>query len=133
MPRYTVDQLIASVPDTGGIYSAIAQNAGCSWHTVDTRAKASSRLRQAIEEERQRVLDWAESVIVSSIIDDRDVSVAKWFLRLKGRERGYMEHVAQELTGKDGGPVALVIVERIIDGGTIAGNDRPTPDTEGVS
>ena len=55
-----------------------------------------------------KVLDAAESVVIKKITEE-DEQTAKWYLKMKGGKRGYVQQRRHELTGKDEGPIEHVV------------------------
>ena len=111
--HYTAQQFISAIPGSGGIKTTIAKRVGCAWNTVDKYVKTYPTVAQAYANECEKVLDAAESVIVGDIVDGKEVQTAKWYLTMKGAERGYAPKQKLEHTGKDGGPLTFkeVIIE----------------------
>jgi hypothetical protein len=95
-----------AIPGTGGIISAIARKVGCDWHTAKKYIEAHASVKAVYDAECERVLDLAETVIIQSVIDDKDVQTAKWYLTLKGRDRGYSERREVDVTS-GGQPIVL--------------------------
>lgn len=104
---YTTDQFILAIPGTGGIISAIARKVGCGWHTAARYIEQHATVKQAYDDECERVLDLAETKTIKAI-EDGDMQMVRYYLSTKGRKRGYVER--QEVTGGDGGPVTLRVV-----------------------
>jgi len=126
--RYKAQQFIDAMPRSGAIVSSIAKAVGCTWHTARKYIDNYPTVREAYEAERERILDIAENVIIGNImasnrkqaeavkdgpdgkpgepvvVDSADV---RWYLSMKGRERGYVKSEAHEVSGKNGGPVII--------------------------
>lgn len=98
----TPEQAIAAIAGTGGIKANIATRLGVSRWTFDNYLKKWASVRLAYDEECERVTDRAETVLIQAI-NEGDVDSAKWYLKHKGKARGYTERV--EMTGENGGPV----------------------------
>jgi hypothetical protein len=130
--KLSTQQVIEAIKGTGGIVSVIARKLAVDWETIRAMIDRHPSVKAAFEAERESVLDLSESVLMQNIRlaqraqlpqrDDAgnevyplpvDTSDAKWMLSKRGKHRGYGERV--EVTGADGGPVQLQIVERIID------------------
>ena len=94
--NYTAAQFIAAIPGTGGIISTVASRVGCEWHTAKRYITGYATVAQAYADECAKVTDLAESVIIGSI-KDKDVQTAKWYLTMKGRERGYVQSERHEV------------------------------------
>jgi hypothetical protein len=108
--HYKAKDFIDVIPGTGGIISTIAKRVGCSWHTAKKYIDTYPTIKVVYDAECEAVLDAAESVILGDI-QDKDVQTAKWYLTMKGGDRGYAPKTKQEVTGKDGGPIAIFDVE----------------------
>ena len=130
--RYKAQQFIDAMPRSGAIVSSIAKAVGCTWHTARKYIDGYPTVREAYEAEAERILDIAENVIIGNImasnrkqaeamkdgpdgkpgepivVDSADV---RWYLSMKGRERGYVKTEARENTGRDGGPMEITNVE----------------------
>ena len=107
MNSYKASDFIAAIPDTGGIISAIARKVGCDWHTAKKYIDVYPTVKAAYDAECERVLDLAETVIIEDIVKQRDTQTAKWYLTMKGRERGYAQTQRQEVEIHE--PVQFVI------------------------
>ena len=90
--RFTVDQFIAAIVDSGGIISTIAKRVGCSWHWAKRFIDNHPSLLEAYNDETEKVLDVAESVLIKSI-QNGDTQDAKWLLSKKGKKRGYIDSI----------------------------------------
>lgn len=104
--NYTAAQFIEVIPGTGGIISTIASRVGCEWHTAKRYIDKYATVQAAYKDECAKVVDLAESVVIGSI-KEKDVSTAKWYLTMKGSERGYMQTQRQEVSGPDGGKIII--------------------------
>ena len=112
--HYKAEQFINAIPGSGGIITTIAKRAGCDWHTADKYIAKYATVAQAYADECAKVLDAAESVIVGDIVENKEVQTAKWYLTMKGGDRGYAPKQKLEHTGKDGGPLEMHTVNTII-------------------
>lgn len=107
--QYKAQQFIDAIPGTGGIVSKIAAKVGCSWHTARKYIDNYPTIKQAYDDECEKVLDAAESVIIKKITEE-DEQTAKWYLTMKGRQRGYAKTDRQELYGADGEPLSITLI-----------------------
>lgn len=73
-----------------GNVSAIARALGVRRSTVYARIAESPDLRGLIEDEREKLLDIAESVLANKVMAG-DNDMLKFFLRTQGKKRGYSE------------------------------------------
>ncbi len=88
---YNVQQFIDAIPGSGGIISVIARRVGCGWHAAHRYVTQYPTVAAAYNDEVESTLDMAESVVLESIRENRDVTTAKWYLVTKGKSRGYTE------------------------------------------
>ena len=109
MARKTNDAILEAIKDSGGIMSTIARRLGVTWHTADTWVKQYDETKQALQDEREAILDLAESTLFRNIKDGNSQD-AKWLLSTMGKNRGYNER--QEITGVDGGPIDVNAIIR---------------------
>jgi len=94
--KASVRKILNAIPGTGGLISAIAAKLKVHYHTVLNYEKKYEMVRQAIEEEKEKILDKAESNLFIKI-KEGDEDTSKWFLARKGRDRGYSEKTSQEV------------------------------------
>lgn len=97
--EYTEAQVCEAVRGSLGIMSTVAKNLNCTWGTARTYIEKYPEAKQLWEDEKERVLDLAESKVFKSINLD-DVGAAKWLLSNRGRDRGYGETLKVEQSGK---------------------------------
>jgi len=96
--QYTVKQFADAIPGSGGIISTIARRVGCEWATADKWCKESPTLARMLQDERESILDLAESVLFKNIREG-DTSDAKWLLARMGKQRGYADKQEIEHSG----------------------------------
>ena len=103
--HHTAKEFIRAIEGTGGIITDIATNVGCCWNTAKKYITEYATVRAAYEQECEAVLDSAETVIVNDIRNAKDVQTSKWFLTMKGADRGYAPTQRQQISGPDGDPI----------------------------
>lgn len=96
---YTDAQIINAIRGSRGIVSAAAASLGCSRQTIHSRINSSEEVRQAYEEEREDAIDHVEGKLFQKI-DDGDFGAIKFFLRSRGKERGYGLNQQVEASGE---------------------------------
>ena len=107
--NYKAQDFIDAIPGSGGIISTIAQRVGCAWHTAKTYIADFPTVARVYQDECEKVTDLAESTIIRAI-KDGDTHTAKWYLTMKGRERGYAKTERHEVGDTNGDPLQFVIV-----------------------
>jgi len=103
--------VIEAIKGTAGIVSTIAKRLGVEWHTANDRIQKYPEALKAFQDEREGILDMAEATILTAI-KQGDAGSAKWLLSTLARSRGFGDKV--EVSGKDGGPVEISIIKRVI-------------------
>ena len=78
--------------------AAIERNIG--WTCTKEYTEKWAETREAMEAERQTTLDVAEGTIVKEIYNN-NAEMAKWYLKMKGKDRGYVETQEIQMANKD--------------------------------
>ena len=105
--RYTQAQVISALRDTKGMVYLAAKKLGCEAQTIYNYRDRYPAVRAEMEQQDGEVDDAAEMKLYQAIIAGEPWAV-QFRLRTKGKGRGYVERVQQEVTGKDGGPLEYV-------------------------
>ena len=95
MARKTDVAILEAIKGSGGIMSTIARKLGVTWHTADSWIRESEELMGALKDEKETILDMAESTLLNKI-KEGDEQSAKWYLSKIGKLRGYGDSVAIE-------------------------------------
>jgi transposase-like protein len=95
MSKKTDNAILEAIKDSGGIMSTIARKLGVTWHTADSWFRESGELMEALKDEKETILDMAESTVLKRI-KEGDEQSAKWYLSKIGKLRGYGDSVAIE-------------------------------------
>jgi len=103
---------------TGGFTTYAAKRLGVTYQAIHARIKRSPYLQRTLIEIRESYLDLTEHALIKKIKSD-DLGAICFFLKCKGKERGYVERHELEHTGKDGGAInqklEIVFVEANAD------------------
>ena len=97
--KHTIEEVLAAIQGSFGIKHRIAQKLNVHRNTVDLYLKRWEGAREAYHNEVNTVGDMAESVIIRSI-QKEEVETAKWYARMKLKDRGYTEAVDATSGGK---------------------------------
>jgi len=116
MINYTVEQILKAIKDSAGIVSVIAKRLDCQWHTCKKYIDSFDDTKQALQDEIEKNIDKAESVILSSL-NEGDIQTAKWYLQTIGKQRGYTEkqEIENNITIKEFPEIAKKIREIVSD------------------
>ena len=109
--KRTAEEVVAATEGSGGIKGVIAQRLKIHRHSVDNYLGRYASAMQAYENECQLIADLAESTVINDIRQHKNVETSKWYLRMKARDRGYVEKQQQEITGAAGGPIEVKAVD----------------------
>ena len=103
-PLFTEDQVADALRSTGGIRTNAALLLKCSPSTIKRYIDRSEALARIESEVVEHILDLAESKLVEAI-NDGNLTAIMFYLKTKGKHRGYTER--HQVEGKDGGPVEV--------------------------
>ncbi|HXG94128.1 MAG TPA: hypothetical protein VNN73_17425 [Blastocatellia bacterium] len=106
--KYTPDQVIEAIRKTKGLVTLAAKSLGCDPDTIRNYARRYKSVSAAIREQRESVTDIAEASLFTAIQQGCAWAVC-FYLKTQGRERGYVER--RELTGAEGAPIPIAIIE----------------------
>lgn len=125
-PKYPVKRIVEAVHKATGFTSKTAEILGCNPSTITRYIKRFPLVAQAVQDEREALLDDAEIVLRDKIREEHDLGAVTFYLTHLGKERGYVPR--SELTGKDGAPIALGLLA-IVKEITQEQQALPSPDT----
>lgn len=117
--------LIKALVKSGGTITEAAVKLNMSREALHRRIARSIKLQEAVHTIRESMLDLAESKLMSSIKNGEPWAVC-FYLKCQGKGRGYTER--SEVTGPNGGPIAVSPFERMSDDelrGIADGTDTP--------
>lgn len=97
-----VNRVIAMLRQCGGIKTVAAEKLNVSRSTLYLFLNDHPEIQEASADIEEELLDVAEDRVVIAIRSG-EMPTVRWYLELKGKERGYVRRV--ETTGKNGGPV----------------------------
>ena len=103
--RFEKNEVEKALTKSGTITGA-AQILQCQRSTIYNYIEKYPELENAIADAREKLLDLAETALMSNIQDKHPSSVF-FYLKTMGKERGYVERV--ENTGKDGKDIIPVL------------------------
>jgi hypothetical protein len=101
--------MITALKETKGMVYLAARQLGCSHQTVYNYIKRHPTVEEAWKAEHGTVGDNAELALYSAILKGEHWAVT-FYLRTKGKDRGYTERTEQEITGAGGGPIEQRLV-----------------------
>lgn len=105
------EKIEKAISGSMGIKTAVARRAGCSVGTIDNALQRWPELAKQLEEERESIIDLAESQLVRAV-NDGEMRAILFTLETLGRNRGWTKR--QEITGADGVPLLSPEVAEMI-------------------
>lgn len=107
----TIDQIEEALELSGGFVSEAATRLNVTASNIYDRIKKSKRLQQAKQQIDAQYLDLAESKLINKIKNE-DLGAICFYLKCKGKERGYIEKQQVDNTSSDGSmtPQQIVIL-----------------------
>ena len=108
------ENLLKNLEKSLGVVTTACKSAGCSRETFYKYCKDDEVFKVKVEDISNIALDFAESQLHKQILDG-STSATIFYLKTKGKQRGYIER--QEITGADGMPTnfKIEIIDRIGD------------------
>jgi hypothetical protein len=100
--KFTIDEIARALDECKGFITLAAKRLGCHYSTITTYIKKNPKLEIIVKNIQESHLDNAEFQLLKKI-NAGDLGAICFYLKCKGKHRGYMER--QEHTGKDGGPL----------------------------
>jgi hypothetical protein len=104
--KYSQKAVIEAIKSTHGLLVLAAERLGCSRQTIHNYARRYPAVQAAIDEERERILDLAESRLFEAVARG-EAWALQFLLRTLGRWRGYSDRV----DGAGGDMVVRVVYE----------------------
>lgn len=92
--KLTKKAIEKAIIGSSGLISTIAQKLKVSRATVRNYLKKYPELEILIQEEKENILDFAESKLIKKI-NDEDLGAIKYFLSTQGTGRGYRSNISQ--------------------------------------
>ena len=137
--KVTQEQVLEAIKGTQGLVSKIqkkleaATGETWSWETVERYIHKWETCEEAVKAEKEAMLDLAENNIFKALTQN-DLATSKWYLRMKGKERGYVE--TQEIHNVNADPLNvnlqgdLFSAEDLMQSGTVEVNGEENSSEE---
>lgn len=126
----TKAQMLEAIRGSNGIVTNIKRRLEAirgeriCWDTVDKYIHKWDETETALKSEKEEMLDMAEHNILHDIVERHDVGTSKWYLRMKGKERGYEDTPTIQMASDD--PIKIDISGEPMSAEDLAGS----PDIE---
>lgn len=103
----TKEQMLEAIRGSNGITTNVqrkleaARGEKISWDTTQKYIDKWDETRTAVKSEKEAMLDYAEHNILRDIVERHDVGTSKWYLKMKGKDRGYEDTPTIQLANED--------------------------------
>jgi hypothetical protein len=100
---YSDNKIIEALDRAGGNIAAAARSIGASRTTIHKRIESSEKVKEAYDNVNECNLDRAENNLMELVSDKKHrnhFDALKFYLRTKGKKRGYIERVETEHSGE---------------------------------
>lgn len=87
---YTAEEVVKAIENSRGFVTTIAKNLGCSRVHVYRLVEKYATAKEALENEREGVKDFAEGKLVQQI-DAGNITAIIFYLKCQAKDRGYVE------------------------------------------
>ena len=110
----TLEQCEKALLKSNGLITPAAKSLGISQQALSARVQKSERLQKARELTTEKMLDAAENTLHKKIYKDENLTASIFYLKTKGRHRGYIEKKEAEISGNAEAPLTIrrVIVKK---------------------
>jgi len=105
--KFKAEDFITAIKGSRGMISAIANRVGCNRSTVYKYINDYVTVKQALDDERESMKDFAESKLFQQINND-NITALIFYLKTQVRDRGYIEKINIE------GNLNISIVNKLI-------------------
>lgn len=99
--RVTDKRMLDAIKKNGGAVYLAARELGCAPNTIYNRMEKVPAMKQAVEDARGEVVDYAEQKLRLAVLNGEPWAIGMT-LKTIGKSRGYVER--QEVTGAEGKP-----------------------------
>ena len=112
--RPSAAQIEDAIRKSAGNVTAAARGLGVGRTALHARIAKSPDLQRVLQEEREALVDMAESALRAEVLE-RNMTAVIWTLKAspEAKRRGWGERT--EVTGKDGAPLTIAVVNVDVD------------------
>ena len=127
--KITKEQMLEAIQGSQGLVSKIQRKLEAilgekiSWDTTEKWIHKWEEAETAVKNEKEAMLDIAENNIFKDMVNG-DTATSKWYLRMKGKERGYEDTPTIQMASDD--PIRIDISGEPMSAEDLAGS----PDIE---
>lgn len=108
--KATIKQIAEALQLSGGFQTPAADMLGITQSAISRRIKSSAELKKIVAEIENQHLDRAESALMAKI-GDKDLGAICFYLKCKGKNRGYIEKQIIDTNIKTQGRLQINVIE----------------------
>lgn len=97
--RYDITTIKKAILGSKGMVQVVADRLGCEWHTAKRYIEQFEETKIAFQNENESMIDFAESKLFQAISEE-DLTAIIFYLKTKGKNRGYIEKFQSEHSGE---------------------------------
>ena len=105
----TTEQVIEQIEKYSGNLTMAAKALNIDRTTIYKMMARKPTIKAALDNAREMMIDNVESRLYKSALDGEAWAVC-FFLKTQAKHRGYVERTQQEISGRDGSPIAFLPV-----------------------
>lgn len=105
--RLTAEEVIEAIQESKGLVTIAAKRLACSRMTVLRYVERYPAVKEALNDSREALKDYAESRLLRRIEAD-DIVAIIFFLKTQAKDRGYVER--HQVTGDPEGGVPVKVI-----------------------
>lgn len=123
--KITKEQMLEAIQGSQGLVSKIQRKLEAilgekiSWDTTEKWIHKWEEAETAVKNEKEAMLDIAENNIFKDMVNG-DTATSKWYLRMKGKERGYEDTPTIQMASDD--PIKIDISGEPMSAEELAGS-----------
>ena len=125
--KITKEQMLKAIQGSQGLVSKIQRKLEAilgekiSWDTTETWIHKWDDAETAVKNEKEAMLDIAENNIFKDMVNG-DTATSKWYLRMKGKERGYEDTPTIQVANDNDDPLKIDISGEPMSAEDLAGS-----------
>ncbi len=125
---FSVNDVVECARKKGGFITDVAKALNVHYNTVTRWKKKYKAIKEAFFEANERQLDFTESQLMKSI-KKGNVTAIIFYLKTKGKHRGYTERFEHKITEGEQGQVVIYLPDNGRDKGIYLPKKQETSDT----